>query len=205
MQLKSKITASLAALIAASFPAVADDYAGNAPKWDLVEVGYVEADFDDDDASPSGFNASFLKSLGENFFLTGRYREVSEDETISGITVDVELSQVSVGAGYKYGVTKNTDVFAQITYENLELKASAQGESGSEDENGFVAAVGVRSMVIDQLELSAQIGYLDIADESETAFSASAYYYFTNNVAIGATYEMWDGVDFMGANLRYAF
>ena len=40
-------------------------------------------------------------------------------------------------------------------------------------------------MVTDYLELSAQIGYLDIADESERAFSASAYYYITNNVAIG--------------------
>tara|TARA_Y100001956_G_scaffold73857_1_gene80444 strand:+ start:375 stop:533 length:159 start_codon:yes stop_codon:yes gene_type:complete len=50
------------------------------------------------------------------FFLTVRYREVIEDEPISGITLYVELSQVSVGAGYKYGVTKNIDVFAQITY-----------------------------------------------------------------------------------------
>ena len=94
---------------------------------------------------------------------------------------------------------------ALITFENLEATASAQGQSDSNDENGFGAAVGVRSMVVEQLEVSAQIGYIDIDDDSETAFGASAYYYVTDDVALGATYELWDGVDFMGLNLRYAF
>lgn len=205
MQRRNKITLSVASLFAAVSPALAENINGYGPKWDVVEAGYVQADLDSDDSSPSGFGAAVLKSLGDNFYLTGRYRDVSEEEKISNIRVDIELSQLSAGIGYKYAITNTTDIFAQVTFENLEATASAQGQSDSNDENGFGAAVGVRSMVVEQLEVSAQIGYIDIDDDSETAFGASAYYYVTDDVALGATYELWDGVDFMGLNLRYAF
>lgn len=205
MKRRNKITLSVASLFAAVSPALAENINGYGPKWDVVEAGYVQADLDADDSSPSGFGAAVLKSLGDNFYLTGRYRDVSEEEKISNIRVDIELSQLSAGIGYKYAITNTTDIFAQVTFENLEATASAQGQSDSNDENGFGAAVGVRSMVVEQLEVSAQIGYIDIDDDSETAFGASAYYYVTDDVALGATYELWDGVDFMGLNLRYAF
>lgn len=61
-------------------------------------------------------------------------------------------------------------------------------------------------MLTESFELGAKIGYFDVADESETTFGASAYYYYViNDAAVGATYEMWEDVDFMGLNLRYAF
>ncbi len=205
MELRSKLTASLVALIAVSSPALADDHTAKGPKWDLAELGYVQTEIDDDDFSPSGFNASFSKTLGEGFYLTGRYRDVSEDVNVFGLDVEVELSQLSLGGGYRFNVTESTDVFAQVTYENLEVGASAQGNSESEDDNGFGATIGVRAMVTNALELGAHIGYLDIAEESETALGVSAYYYFTDNIAVGATYEAWDGVDFIGLNARYAF
>lgn len=205
MELKSKLALSVAAFIAASSPALADDHMGNGPKWDLVEIGYVEADFDEDDTSPSGISGSFSKAVGKGFYLTGRYRDVSEDVSIAGGNVEVELSQLSLGGGYSVHVTDTTDVYGQVTYENLELGASGAGGSASEDENGFGAEIGVRSMLTDQFELGAKIGYLDVEDLSETTLGASAYYYVTDSVAVGATYETWDGIDFMGLNLRYAF
>ena len=92
MQLRKKITLSVASLFAAVSPALAENINGYGPKWDVVEAGYVQADLDADDSSPSGFGAAVLKSLGDNFYLTGRYRDVSEEEKISNIRVDIELS-----------------------------------------------------------------------------------------------------------------
>jgi opacity protein-like surface antigen len=205
MELKSKLALSVAAFIAASSPALADDHMGNGPKWDLAEVGYVEADIDGDDTSPSGFSGAFSKTVGKGFYLTGRYRDVSEDISIAGDSIEIEVSQLSLGAGYSLHVTDTTDVYGQLTFENLELGVSGFGESDSDDENGFGAEIGLRTMVTESFELGAKIGYLDVEDESETTFGASAYYYVTDNVAVGATYEMWEDVDFMGLNLRYAF
>jgi hypothetical protein len=205
VKFKSKLAISIAATIAASTSAFADDHSQSGPKWDLVEVGYVEADLDDNGSSPSGFSAAFSKSLGKGFYLTGHYRDVSEDVVIFAQSVEVDVSQLSLGAGYRLSVSDSTDVYGQVTYENLEAGASAQGESASEDDNGFGAEIGLRSMVTESLELGAKVGYLDVADDSDTTFGASAYYYVTNSVAVGATYETWDGVDFMGLNLRYAF
>ncbi|MBC6987841.1 hypothetical protein [Alteromonas sp. BZK5] len=60
-------------------------------------------------------------------------------------------------------------------------------------------------MLTESFELGAKIGYFDVADEPKTTFGAFAYYYVTNDAAVGATYETWENVDFMGLNLLYAF
>lgn len=82
-KLSDKIQASLAVLISASCPALADNHVGTSLSWDVIEAGYFYADIEDD-STLSGFNASFLKSLGDNIYLTGRYRDVSEDMSIFG-------------------------------------------------------------------------------------------------------------------------
>ena len=175
------------------------------PKWDLVEAGYTQVSIDDVDESPSGFNASLLKSVGESFQLTGRYREVSEDVQIFGDTLTGDVSQLSLGMGFHSAITDTTDFYGQLTYEHLELSGSFQGNSGSADDNGLGANIGIRSMLTDNIELAGNIGYLDVADESETSFGVSAYYYPIANTAVGVNYEVWDGIDFISANLRIAF
>ncbi|QCZ92625.1 porin family protein [Salinimonas iocasae] len=175
----------------------------NGPTWDFVEAGYSKADVDDIDIfEPSGINLEGSVSVGENFFVNGAYRNLSDEE----MTVELELSQLSLGVGYRYGMTKSTDLFAAVSFENLNAEAKLDGDSFVEgDENGFGVAIGVRSMVIDQLELSAQVKQIELDETSTTGFEAGINYYFTPALAIGATYEDRDEFTFTGAHLRYAF
>jgi len=66
-------------------------------------------------------------------------------------------------------------------------------------------AIGVRSMVIDQLELTAQVKQIMLDEISNTGFKAGINYYFTPALAIGATYEDRDKFSFTGAHVRYAY
>lgn len=175
-----------------------------APSWDLIEVGYAKGDVDDlglSEVSPRGFAIGASKLLGENVFILGSYSMLSDDR----FGVDLDLDQASIGLGYRLSLNETTDAYVTASYEYIELGASANGNSASFDDNGYGIGVGVRSRLTEKFEVDGSIGFIDIADESETALSASAYYYFTDAVALGAHYSITADVSVYGVSLRYSF
>lgn len=173
-----------------------------APSWDQIEVGYTKGDIDDlSEVSPSGFAIGGSKLLGENVFVLGSYSMLSDDYQ----GVDLDLDQASVGLGYRLGLNETTDAYVTASYEYIELSGSGNGNSISVDDNGYGIGIGVRSRLTDNFEVDGSIGYIDIADESETAFAVSGYYYFTDAVAIGAHYSSTADVSLYGVSLRYSF
>lgn len=61
-------------------------------------------------------------------FPTGRYQNASEDVTTFGQSVELEVSQVSLGGLFTvWNVIDTTNVFGQITYEKLNFSASGNG------------------------------------------------------------------------------
>ena len=198
-----KRTLVAAAIATFSMNAFSAQTFSDGPAWDFVEAGYQVADVDDVDVfEPSGFDIEGSMLVGENFFVNGGYRNLDDEE----MGVELELSQLSLGVGYRYGMTKSTDVFATVSFENLDAEVNFEGENFfAGDENGFGVAIGVRSMVIDQLELTAQVKQIELDETSNTGFKAGINYYFTPAFAIGATYEDRDEFSFTGAHVRYAF
>ena len=50
------------------------------PTWNLVEVGYGQADIDDiSEISPSGFSVLGSGLIGENVFIRGSYSILTDD------------------------------------------------------------------------------------------------------------------------------
>ncbi|MBJ2138523.1 outer membrane beta-barrel protein [Paraglaciecola chathamensis] len=178
----------------------ANAYAAS-PSWDFVQGGYVQADIEDaGDFEPKGFELRGFKSFGENFFLMGSYSSLSEDE----MGVDVELDQASVGIGYHYGVTANTDFFAALSYEYADVSVDAGFAEDDFDDNGYGVSAGVRSMVTKAVELRGVIHYVNV-EEDDTAFELGADYFVTPKFAVGASYTIADDVDLFGISARYNF
>ncbi|XQF92615.1 outer membrane beta-barrel protein [Pseudoalteromonas espejiana] len=169
------------------------------PNFNYVSAGYLDGDIDGDDADGWTFDGSTL--LGENFFLSGQYQTVGNSDD----GVDVDFNWLSAGLGYRTAISASTDFYGLVTYENVEVEASYRGSSISDDENGYGLSVGVRSMVSDNIELDGRLGYIDIADESETSFTVGARYYFNNNFSLGANYTTLDELDLVGLTARYSF
>ena len=196
-----KYTFLSVALAGLSMNAFAADSFSSAPSWDYVEAGYQVADIEDaDDFEPDGFTVAGSKAIGENFFLNAAYRDLGEEQ----YGLDVDISQLSAGLGYRYRATKSTDIFGVLSFERFDSEVSGPGGTYGDDDDGFGAEVGVRSMIIDHLELSAAVKHIEL-DEGDTGFSVGANFYITPSFAVGASYETQDDVDFVGADLRYSF
>jgi len=189
-------------ILAASLVCIAGlAHAVESPKWDMVQLGYLSVDLDDD-ISFDGFGIAGSKLLGENVFIMGAYGRLSEDVDVVGDSVDLDYTPLSVGLGVRHPVAPNIDIFGVVSYEDVELKASYSGDSDSVSDNGYGFSAGVRAMVIPSLELSGSLNYINM-EESETGFGVSAHYYFTDQFSLGAGYSKSDDVD--GTSLVASF
>ena len=133
------------------------------------------------------------------------YGSASDDIEVFSSNVDVDFNTLSVGLGYRYSLSKTTDLFGVLSYEDMEVKASSQGNSESESDNGYGLQIGIRSMLSEKVELSGSLQYLDIADETETAIGVSALYNFTEQFSAGVGYSKSDDVDTITVSAVYFF
>ena len=194
------------ALIGTSTSALADS-----PNWNKLQASYIDTDIEtpiDEDISMDGYAVSGSLSLNESIFILANFDSVGDESEFG----DVDLDSLNAGIGFNHGITESTDIFATVTYEKLELVGSVD-DIGSEsfDESGYGAGLGVRSMLIDFLELSVKADYLDIDDENAIRYDASAFFHLTENLSLGVGYKLYDldeidqDIDTVAATVRYSF
>lgn len=163
-------------------------------------VGYQEAELDDDLAGFSfdgdGFGIGGSFEVGESWFIGVGYSTI-------GFDFGIDLDQISVGGGYHAGMSDRTDFFATLSYLSVEVSASG---FGSVDEDGYGVAVGVRSMLTDNVELNGSLGYSDLGDGADgTAFNVGALYSFTESFAVGFDIGIEEDVTLYSLGGRFYF
>lgn len=181
----------------------ADKAMAVAPVWDYVQLSYIQTDADDDlgDIEPKGPMLFVSKALTDNIFLAGSYIRLSDN--VAG--VDVDIDQITAGLGYNYNLTNTTDVFAALSYEEIDVSARLGNNKASTDNNGYGLTAGVRAMVLPQLEAKAAIRYVDIDTDSTTTLGLAADYLFTPQLALGVNYDIAENSNLIGVNGRYNF
>lgn len=192
-----------AVLVSALLLSFGSVQAAESPRWDSASLSYQSVDIEGE--TLKGFGVSGSKLLGENFFVAGSYGSTSTDVELFGSDLDLDYNTLSVGVGYRYAISQSSDFFGVVSYEDMEVKASFQGSSDDYSDNGYGLAIGVRSMLSEQFELAGSIQYIDIADDSETAFSVSALYNFTEQFSAGVGYSKGDDVDTLSVSAVYFF
>lgn len=173
----------------------------DAPKWDLVELDYVKFDINDTNFEPNGFAITGTKLLTDNLFMTGSYTELSENIT----AIDLDIENLSLGLGYKYGLTESTDWYGALSYVDLKAEAVEGNNNAANDEDGFSISTGIRSMLTDNFELAGDVTYVDIGDGDETTFSVKGYYYVTEEIALSLGYGRSHDTDAFEIGARWAF
>ncbi|MEP7702371.1 porin family protein [Paraglaciecola sp. 25GB23A] len=190
-------------LVSALLLAFGPVQASESPRWDSVSISYQSVDVDGDKLT--GFGLSGSKLLAENFFVVGSYGSASDDIDVFGANVELDFNTLSLGLGYRYAFSKSSDFFGVISYEDVEVEATYEGNSESNGDNGYGLTVGVRSMLSEKIELSGSIQYVDIADETETAFGVAALYNFTEQFSAGVGYSKADDLDTLSVSAVYFF
>ena len=77
------------------------------PSFDYVKFGYAQADINDLEIEPSGFQISGSKMLNDKVYVTAGYSDLSDDINILNIKVDFDVNLLNVGLGYKQDLSEN--------------------------------------------------------------------------------------------------
>ena len=184
------------ALLALAAPTLAADISYN-----YIEAGYQEIDIDDDllggfDVDGDGYGIGGSFELNENWFIGASYSKADFD-------FGVDLTQLSLGAGYHVPLTDNTDFYGTLAFVRAEVSTSG---FGSVDDDGYAATIGVRGMIGDRFELNGSLGYVDLGDGGDgTSFGAGLLYSFTDTVAAGLSLDIDEDITAYGIGFRVYF
>lgn len=174
--------------------------------YDYVQVGYSVVDIDDvnEDISSVGIDGSFL--VTDTVYLFASYADGKSDRfSAFGTSGRLGLESYTAGVGYRYELAPQTDLNFSAAWERQKVEGR-NGFSflGSESENGYSMAVGLRHLVTRQFELGADVTYIDVADD-DTILTFGALWHITDLVAVGGSYSLGSDADAIAGGIRFKF
>ncbi|MCK9564224.1 MAG: porin family protein [Bacteroidales bacterium] len=171
------------------------------PSYTYVEGGYLRMDPDDISLDPTGYYLDGSIAIADNWFLRGGYSDV--DDSKGGLKVEAE--SVDLGVGYKQGLGANSSFHLVASYLEGEVTARGYGSRAKVDDDGFALTAGLRSHVLANLELNADVSYVDV-DDSGVDFGVGAVWYFVPNIGLSLNLNVDDDSNSsFGAGVRLSF
>lgn len=186
-----------------------------APNFSFVEVDYRDGETLGIDSD--GFALTGQLDLTENWYIYGRYADTELDVSGGG---SLDFQRISIGGGFHGPLTSGDDLewFGKLTYEHFDIDLSIPGfASGSDDEDGFAAEVGLRADVHPMIELYASTLFIKVADDIEDrttsvdfgddvadgfGYTLGGVLNIQDRIAVGLGYEDVDGFEEIKLNIR---
>jgi hypothetical protein len=187
--------ATLGAVVALGISGAA--MAAESPSHSFVEAGYGYSEVGGGAAlDGDGFNVGASFELPANFIVAASYRDYDYGAG--------NVSELSGGLGYKWALSDSFDFVTAASYEQVDV-------DGSGEFTGFGVSVGVRGLLTDTVEMTANLKYNDLEAPLPTYFSASLGMrkYFNPSFAAGVEVRKGElliaGETSLVATLRYDF
>ena len=180
-----KNTIKLAAVIAAlTLPvaAYAVDLDESNLTYTYAEVGFTDRDFDG--PSVDGFLLNGSYEITDLIFVYGGYTDLSGDG---------DTSTLVGGAGISMALTDMIDGYAKA--------GLISDERGASDDLGLGVEVGVRSMIMDQVEAFGNVQIVDIYNDNDVALEVGGRYWLKSDLGFSASYTSGD---FLGSGVTVA-
>jgi len=108
---------------------------------------------------------------------------------------EFDLTTIRAGVGFKWSILFATDVYFQASYDSIDFDfGSFAGENFDTDDQDVGAAIGIRHMLNDDIELRASARYSNHSDVnlSTGAFDSGEYF------GAGFSWEIVRGLSFVG-------
>lgn len=163
--------------------------------YNYVQGSYLRTELDDGplDIDGDGFGLKGSVAVGDMWHVFANF-------TRSDLDFDVSYDQTWIGGGLHTPLAPALDLYLNLAYVNVE----ADGVAGDFDDDGLGTALGVRMLVLPNVEVAGAISYVDLEDSgSETAIEADGWYYLTRNFALGGGIALGDDVNRYGIGVRY--
>lgn len=192
------------AIAAAALLALAGTAQADGLSYNYAQVAYERVDIDDVDVDFDGFSVSGSWLLNEDFYVFGGYGEGETSSfSIGSASGRVGLESITAGLGWRHGLNPRTDLNLGVAFERSKIRGKGAFDAfGSESDNGYSLSVGLRHLLIPQLEIGAGVTYIDVIDD-DTVFSAGVLGHLTPNFSVGGSYSV--GSDAKGWNVGVRF
>lgn len=129
-------------------PAVqAESSVSGSPSYSYVGFGYLDSGERD---------GPWMEVSGEfvdNYFARGSYARTEDDP--------LENNQWSLGVGYALPVTDSTDIVTTVNWGRWNSQVEWRGFEFDVGSHGYFGTIGLRSRVLSNVQLGAQLGYAD--------------------------------------------
>ena len=182
---------SMLAILLVTFSASVNAQGSN---YNYIQGSYGRVELDesgfDVDGNGIGFAASF--EIDDNFHVFGEYQT-------GEFNFGADYERIEFGAGYHTDISPNLDVYANLSY--LEIDA----ESFFKDD-AFSIGLGLRGAVSEAVELYGGLDYVDFdRRDSDTRANAGFVLSLTESLGVGIKVSFLDEVNLYQLNARYYF
>ncbi|SMQ58577.1 Outer membrane protein beta-barrel domain-containing protein [Pseudidiomarina planktonica] len=173
------------------------------PSFSYIGGSYIE--LDEADTTFDGYEAEISSQLGERWFLSASYAQLSGDWT-GGEELDLDVGYARLG--FIVGDAENAAFYLgpQAQYLKADFGFGSDGEFdiASESETDYGAFGGVKVMLGDRIELNGEASWVDMEDENFTSYSAGVKFFITKNFAATGEAQFGD-LDGFKVGLSYHF
>ncbi|MCK5918829.1 MAG: hypothetical protein KAG34_10400 [Cocleimonas sp.] len=170
----------------------------NTISYDYMDVGYS---FVNDSVVSGGVILSGSYDIYDNVNVLGNlFISTSSDKPAPK---DAELTSYTIGFGYHQNISEKMDVFAEALLLNTDVTVG----SLNKDDTGYIAAVGVRSPLNENVELLGRIERRNSDALSETVFTFGGLYKYSEKTFLGLKLNTGagDGSEALTASVRWNF
>ena len=215
LNLSAKFIAAML-LMASSSAAMAQDI-----RYSWFEIAFVQQDVDRagsftdsligqsiDISAKDGNGIKFRGSVGtwNNWFAFVDFNSsdidvnalVSNSQGTFPAQDEFDFTAIRGGVGLKWPLTLKTDIYGAVSFDSTDLDfGSFAGENFDADDAGVGAAIGIRSMFRDKVELRANIRYSGVGDvdlntgvmDADTLFGVGFGFELIRGLSITGDYE----------------
>jgi len=174
--------------------------------YTFLQLDYIVRDIDvfEDDEDPiedfddgNGIALRGSFAVNESFFLFGEYSETESDVTyvsdqVFPIPAEEDVTQLKAGIGTSLEIADRTDFVGRLGYTDIDYGDFDVGGTGDDSSDGFFVDAGVRSQLLDNLDGSIGVRYLDVEDVDNTSLIGNLMFELTENWSIDLAVDAGD-------------
>ena len=168
--------------------------------YTYAEGGFGRVDLDNIDTGDSYFLGGSL-AFGTNWL---GFAEYSKSD-FSQAGVDANVDQFQIGFGGHFPMTDAVDFVGKLAYVDESVDVNTPFGNGTADDSGYMLSAGVRTQVLEKLDLTGAVEYVDFGDSDDTGLSLRGLYEFTDMFSLGARVGYSDDASAYGVFARFSF
>jgi len=158
--------------------------------YNYGQLGYETGDFE-------GLVLTGSFDINKDIFIIAHYADTTNDD----FGVDVDYSELSIGAGYHMPVNKDMDAVFTVSLVDADIDGPVLGAGG---DTGILLTAGVRFNLNESVEFAGGAFY-NSAFDIDFGIQAEARYNINKTMSAGLNYTNSDAIDGLGVNFRIGF